>query len=334
MPETPSVILSPKNDFVFKQLFGDPKHTDPLAALLKSTLPLPPEEFTALKITDPNLNRRFKGDKLSILDVRVVTRSGRDVDVEIQVVLTPDLLERILFYLAKMVAGKVKSGKSYEEMPQSICIVIVDDPLWDDAPYRHRFRMYDSDAGLEYPNSMEIHTLELPKVPVNSDGTELWRWLKFISSETRDEFERLAGKDTVMAETVERLVELSASEKARRRAEAREKWLWDQASRMRHSRQEGLAEGRAEGRVEGRAEGRVEGLVEGEAKGETKGRAAVARQLLLMQMPFADIAKATGLSESEIKRLSAAEEIADSPKTNAAQKPPRQRKPAKRPSRV
>ncbi len=173
MPKAPPTILSPKNDYIFKTLFGDPNHTAPLAALLKSTLPLPPEEFTALKITDPNLNRRFK-------------------------------------------------------------------------------------------------------------------------------------KDTVMAETVERLVELSASEKARRRAEAREKWLWDQASRMRHSRQEGLAEG------------------------EAKGRAAVARRLLVMKMPFADIAEATGLSGAEIKRLSAEKEIADSTKANAVKKPARQRKPAKR----
>ena len=309
MPEAPPVILSPKNDFVFKQLFGDPKHTAPLAALLRSTLPLPPEEFTGLRLADPNLNRRFKGDKLSILDVRVLTRSGRDVDVEIQVVITPDLLERILFYLAKMVAGKVKAGESYEEMPQSICIVIVDYPLWDDNRYHHRFRMYDPDAQLEYPNSMEIHTLELPKVPVNSDGTELWRWLKFISSETRDEFERLAGKDAVMAETVERLIEMSANEKTRRRAEAREKWLWDQASRMRQSRKEGLAEGLEKGLEKGLAEGLEKGLAEGLEKGLAEGRTEVARKLLIMKMPLADIALATGLSKSEIKRLASEGEI-------------------------
>jgi predicted transposase/invertase (TIGR01784 family) len=298
MSKASPVILSPKNDFVFKALFGDPKHTAPLTAFLQSTLPLPPEEITDLKVVDPNLNRKFKGDKRCVLDVRVVTRSGRDVDVEIQVLFTPDLLGRLLIYLTKMVSGKAKAGEDYEDIPQSICIVIVDHRLWDDKRYHHRFRMCDPEAGLEYPNLMEIHTLELPKLPVKSDGSKLWRWLKFISSKTRDEFKLLAGKDKVMAEAVDRLVELSASEKARLRAEAREKWLWDEASRMRHSRKEGLAEGVAK----------------------------VALQLLAMKMTLADITKATGLSAVEIKRLTPAKKVG----AKAAQKPTRKRKTAKR----
>ncbi len=39
-------ILSPKNDFVFKQLFGDARHTAPLADFLQAVLGLPKEEFT------------------------------------------------------------------------------------------------------------------------------------------------------------------------------------------------------------------------------------------------------------------------------------------------
>ena len=57
MSETPSSILSPKNDFVFKQLFGDSAHIAPLAAFLQAALNLPAEEFVDLAIADPNLNQ-------------------------------------------------------------------------------------------------------------------------------------------------------------------------------------------------------------------------------------------------------------------------------------
>lgn len=126
---------------------------------------------------------------------------------------------------------------------------------------------------------MEIHTLELPKVPEESDGTALWRWLKFISSKTKDEFETLAGKDTAMTEALLKLLDMSVDKATRRRAEARVKWLWDQNARMRQSRREGIAEGRLE----------------------------VARRLLQKRFSLADIADATGLSESELANLSAEE---------------------------
>ncbi len=277
MPEPSFDILSPKYDFVFKQLFGDANHTAPLEAFLQAALGLPAEEFVGLAVGDPNLNREHEDDKHCILDVRIKTRSGRNVDVEIQIKPTPELLDRIQVYTARMVAGQVKAGESYKGMAQSICIVITDFRMWDqDAQYHHRFRLYDPDAGMQYPNSMEIHSLELPKIPKDSDGTALWNWLKFISSETREEFASLAGKDTVMAEAYARLVELSADEQMRWRQESREKWEWDNAARMRQSR----------------------------AEGEARKQAEIVRRMLQANIPFAEIAELTGCSMAEIEHLS------------------------------
>ncbi len=291
MTDAPPDILSPKNDFVFKQIFGDAKNIDPLAAFLQAALELPEEEFADLAIVDPNLNSEYDGDKHCILDVRIKTRSGREIDVEIQVRPTDDIYNRIQCYTAKMVAGQVKAGESYGGMPQSITIVITDFWMWrKDTRYHHRFQLYDSEAEIAYPDSMEIHTLELPKLPENSDGTALWNWLKFISSETRDEFASLAEKDAAMAKAYGRLMELSADEEARYRAEAHAKWVWDENSRMRKSRREGLEEGRAEARRE---------------------KAQIARRLIRMRMAFDDIANVTGLSEAEIEQLSKTEAVAE-----------------------
>jgi predicted transposase/invertase (TIGR01784 family) len=285
MDNAPLDILSPKNDFVFKQLFGDAGEIAPLSAFLQAALGLPEEEFADLRIIDPTLNPEYGEDKRCILDVRVKTRSGRDVDVEIQVKRTREIFNRIQCYTAKMVAGQVKSGESYGNMPQSVAILIADFLLWENnSRYHHRFRLYEPDERIEYPNSMEIHMLELPKIPADGDDTKLCDWLKFISAETRDEFESLAGKDAAMAKAYARLMELSADEAMRLRADARAKWEWDNESRMQESREEGLAKGLAKGKAEERMQ--------------------IIRQMLEMRMPVDVIAKATGLPEGEIERLS------------------------------
>ena len=76
-------------------------------------------------------------------------------------------------------------------------------------------------------------------------------------------------------------------------------------------REEAIAKGRAEGEAKGRAEGEAKGRAEGEAKGRAEGRAAlrsVARQLLRMDgfTPEA-VARITGLQESEVRALAAAQ---------------------------
>lgn len=281
MAKTPLRLLSPKNDFVFKQLFGDAKHTKPLESFLQATLGLPEEEFAELLIIDPNMNPEHEDDKHSILDVHVRMRSGREVDVEIQTQSMPDMCNRLQYYTARLVTGQIQAGGDYGELPQSVTIAITDFRLWPGrGRYHHRFCLYEPDAEIPYPNSMEIHTLELPKLPADGDGSKLWEWLRFIASETRDEFEVLAGKDVAMAEAYGRLMELSQDEKSRLRALAHEKFVRDQANRMRGAR------------------------MEGEARGEAAALKKVARQMLLRHMPVDAIAEMTGLTEPEIKRLS------------------------------
>ena len=305
MPKKPVDLLSPKNDFVFKQIFGDAKRPEPLKAFLQATLGLPDNEFTLLRIVDPNMNPEFESDKHCILDVRVRTGSGKEVDIEIQVQPSQGLYNRIQCYTGKMLTNQVKAGDDYSEMAQVITIVIADFVMWQRGRkyYHHRFCLYEPERKFEYPNSMAIHTLELPKLPEQADGTPLWNWLKFISSETRAEFESLAGKDRTMASAYARLEKLSADEAARLVADSRDKAMSDHASRMNESRREGLAEGMLKGRKKGRLEGRKEGRKEGLAKGRQAEKAEIIRQMLWANVPVAEIAKWTNSPLPEIERL-------------------------------
>jgi predicted transposase/invertase (TIGR01784 family) len=83
-------LLSPVNDFVFKRIFGDRRNTAVLAAFLKAALDLPDREFDRLTIIDPHLKRESVAEKAGILDVKVHTTSGIVINVEIQVVTSPE----------------------------------------------------------------------------------------------------------------------------------------------------------------------------------------------------------------------------------------------------
>ncbi len=84
-----------------------------------------------------------------------------------------------------------------------------------------------------------------------------------------------------MTEALMKLMDMSVDQPTRRRAESRAKALWDEAARMRQSREEG------------------------EALGREEGKAGIARLMLRENMPFAEIAKWTGYSLPDIERLAA-----------------------------
>ena len=97
--------------------------------------------------------------------------------------------------------------------------------------YHHRFTFYDPEAGVEFSDIIEIHTLELRKLPKGTDGTELYDWAKFIDAETEEELTMLSERNPQIGRAVVKLRELSADEKARDLYERREKARRDMAAR-------------------------------------------------------------------------------------------------------
>ena len=67
--------------------------------------------------------------------------------------------------------------------------------------------------------------------------------------------------------------------------------------------QDGLTEGIIKGEAKGRAEGRIEGRAEGRAEGRVEEKKEIALNLLAYNTPIDIIAKSTGLSIEEIKKL-------------------------------
>jgi predicted transposase/invertase (TIGR01784 family) len=94
----PSEILNPVSDFVFKLIWGDQRNIDLLAGFLRTVAGLPEEEIAQMTVADPHLKRFWNRDKLGVVDVRVTTKTGRVISVEIQVQRDSKMRKRIVFY--------------------------------------------------------------------------------------------------------------------------------------------------------------------------------------------------------------------------------------------
>ena len=75
--------------------------------------------------------------------------------------------------------------------------------------------MYDSVNKVELTDIIEVHTLELCKIPAEADNSRLCYWMEFIKAEGEIELEAVAERDPLIKKAVARLMELSADEKTR-----------------------------------------------------------------------------------------------------------------------
>jgi predicted transposase/invertase (TIGR01784 family) len=247
-------LLSVKTDYIFKLIFGDQRNVDILGAFLGSVLDIPEEEYEQLIIVDPHIKKEMGDDKYGVLDVKVFTKSSGIIHVEIQRKVSTELRQRVVYGQSKMITEQMSSGDGWGIIKRAITILITEaEFVSGDEGYHHQFR-YRTKDGMELTDIVEINTLDLGRLPATDDSTELWNWLKFISSSDREEMKMLTKKGPQMKKAVGILMELSEDERIRKIAESREWARRDQAALIKDARNEGLAEGVELGKSEGKAE--------------------------------------------------------------------------------
>jgi predicted transposase/invertase (TIGR01784 family) len=234
-----SNLLLPKSDFVFGLLFGHPDYTDLLTSLLQSILDLPPSEYKSVKVLNPTLRPEMPNDKTGILDIKVSTKSGKVIDVEIQVRNLPNLQERIMFYVSMMFTKQIKKGQHYSQIKQVIGIYILDYNYLPGKQFHHTYNLIEKKTGEILTDLLEIHIIELPKVQ-SDKGNMLCNWMKFIHCDTEAEMAVVAERSPAIKKAYKRVVELSADEKNQIWEDYIEKWDHDRATDLHWAREQGV----------------------------------------------------------------------------------------------
>ena len=250
-------IMLPTVDFCFKELMqNDNIRKNIIAALLN----LPSSEVENTELMPTILRKESKDDKYGILDVRVRLKDGEQIDFEMQVEAFDCWANRSVYYLSKMYAGEIKEGEGYDCKCIHVSILAYDHFRDDKECYR-RIAFCDTKTGKEYTDLMEMHILELSKLPPEEKNeTSLLQWMRFLGGKTRKDFEEMAKKNSELEEAYDVLDKLSADEKKRLEYETRQRAIRDYNIGMLTAERRGIEAGRKIGMEEGREEGRTEGV--------------------------------------------------------------------------
>lgn len=258
---------------------------------------------------NPELNKKYKEDKKSILDVRAVTIEGVHINIEIQLSNQYDMEKRSLYYWAEMYSRQMREGMAYKELAKAVTINILDYKYLDQTNnYHNIFHLYEDGEKFQLTDTLEMHFMELPKLitkwrrrEVSPWENELVRWLLLLEGSENEEIlrtlEEIAMQDPVLNQAMAAWERSSDDPKIREEYYARRKAVLDEKAaireaelRLREALQAGEKKAR-EAEQKGKAEGRAEGKVE------------VAKNLLDMGIEITKVSKATGLSEEEVMRL-------------------------------
>jgi predicted transposase/invertase (TIGR01784 family) len=248
--------LDPKLDVVFKILFAAPENRDLLISLLTAVI-RPASPITSVDVVNPQLPKELVIDKGAVLDLHVKLADGRQIDVEMQAKPHHGLRSRVLYYWARMYSAQLRPGMTYEELQPCIAIFILGESELPSDRFHSTFEVLEVHSGERFSDQLEVHFVELPKLPSRSgrksDEEQLEQWGRFFTAVGDQEFEELAMGNPVMAKAKGALDFLSeqpdVQELARQRELAQHEYLTGVRGGEARGRVEGLTSGLAKGRV-------------------------------------------------------------------------------------
>ena len=258
-------IMSPKVDFAFKELMRDETVRK---GFLSAVLGIKDTEIKRTVLLNTNLPKIHEDEKQGILDVRLTMNNNTEIDIEIQLAYMKAWADRSTFYVSKMLVEQVGINKKYSNIKKCIGINILDfDYIKDTQRFHTVYHISEDTEHIKYTDILEIHIVELPKLPTNDDGTDLYDWIKFIKAENKGEFEMLAKQSQYLQKAYETLEEISADQQKRLEYTARQKALYDYNTLMEENYERGVEEGIEQGIQQGKSERDAELIERMKSKG-------------------------------------------------------------------
>lgn len=308
--------LDPKADLTFKKVFGE--HPDLVISLLNALLPLntKEEEIASVEYLEPELVPENPLRKNSIVDVRCRDNHGRQFLVEMQMVWSPEFMQRVMFNSAKAYVRQLDRNEDYNLLEPVYSLNIVNDVFEKDVPeYYHYYRMVHEMYSDKVIEGLHLVFVELPKFTPHTFAEKrmqvLWlRYLTEIEENTTTVPQELLDNPeirkalSVVEESAYTPEQLLGYDKFWDIIRV-EKTLYNSAERRGHAEglAKGLKEGHEQGLAQGLEQGLAQGLEQGLAQGETKKSLEIARKAKELGMGNDIIRGLTGLSEEDLENL-------------------------------
>ncbi|OXS60421.1 hypothetical protein B1A99_08325 [Cohnella sp. CIP 111063] len=283
------VRLKPKNDFIFRHLFGKQASEESLKALLNAILrPDGKDPIASLTIAgNIELGSDTPAGKNGRLDILAELSGGELINIEMQMVDRGNMVKRTLFYLSKLFASALTAGNPYESLRKTITINLLNFNLFPYDRFHSTYHFYeDHEERALLTDALEVHFIEFPKFERIEKDTSiaLHRWLMFMDEKLpEDQLKELMDMDPIIAKTEEKLEELSLEERFRDFLDDKERYLRDWVYSVDVTAKKAAEEARKKALLDSRTE--------------------MAQKMLAKGMDLKTIAEVSGMSEEQIRQL-------------------------------
>ena len=259
------VFADPKTDVVFKRIFGDEARKSLLIALLNDLLELKgTRRIREVEHLSLEQHVTLPKSKLSIVDVKCTTASGRRFVVEMQVLPVEGFEKRVVYNASKAYVLQLRDADDYPRLCDVVSVTLCNFKLWPrkladqdyKVPMLSRWRMQEQQSGHKGLRQVQYAFLELPKYRAGKNPETLVdKWAYFF---------REARNFEVIPPALSEGPFREALEIARKATFTNAEWEEYERSKMAEQDERGaISLARREGKLEGRAEGKLEGKLEG-----------------------------------------------------------------------
>ncbi len=272
-------LLLPKNDLVFQTLFTRGKES-----IIKSLI----ENILKIKINKIDLDRSKDllndntKDKNGRLDLRAIIDDNIECNIEVQLATHKKMLERFLYYWAKIYTANLETGEEYEKLRKTISIIIVDDNIEQFREIKQactKWRILEEKyKKVCLTDYFQLAIIELPKAVEEYKSNKedgMLQWMMFLENPEDAEVGKIMKENEDIKESKNELERISQDEILRRQL------LKAKIARMDAIQRE----------KDARDDGKEEKAIE------------IAKNLLKKNIPIEIIIDATGLTKEEIKRI-------------------------------
>src|SRR5437660_5582405 len=149
--------IAPTVDYAFKHLLGRESTRPILISVVDSVLtPAPGHHIRDIELLNPFNAKETLDDKLSILDIKARDQSGRQFNVEMQMLAYRYYEKRILYYGCKLHQQQLHEGEDYLKLKPTISISFLDHVLFPAvADYHLRFRLLEESHSFAFTEDLE-----------------------------------------------------------------------------------------------------------------------------------------------------------------------------------
>jgi predicted transposase/invertase (TIGR01784 family) len=173
------------NDIAFRKIFGNESKKKSLISFLNAVINLPEnKKIEDVVITNPYQLRKLSGAKSTIVDVKVIDKTGNTFIVEMQVAEYEHFHKRILYYTSQSYVSQIQRGVEFSKLNPVYFIGILEFEIGENKNYFSRHKVLDVETKEHIIQDVEFNFIELPKFTKTIDElkTNIDQWTFFIKN--------------------------------------------------------------------------------------------------------------------------------------------------------